>query len=59
MYTFISRQAVVNREAKKKQHACEYSDLCNHYSELFTWIAGLIFLNAVAQPLLQLQLSLF
>ena len=45
-------------EAKKKQHAHTYLGLCNHYSELFTRMIGLIFLNAVAQPLLQLSLSL-
>ena len=35
-----------------------YLGLRNHYSELFTWMVGLKFLNAVAQPLLQLLLSL-
>ena len=34
------------------------SDLRDHYSELFAQMDGLNFLNAVAQPLLQLSLSL-
>ena len=57
--TFIltSRRAVVSREAKKKQHAHASSGQCDHYSELFARMDGLNFLNAVAQPLLQLLLS--
>ena len=31
-----SRLTVVSREAKKKQHACTFSGLRDHYSELFT-----------------------
>ena len=38
-----SRQVVVRHEAKKKQHACMSSGLQDHYSELFTRIAGLNF----------------
>ena len=41
---------VVSREAKKKQHACAYSGLHDHYSELFTRMAALKFENAVTQP---------
>ena len=37
-----SRWVVMSREAKK-QHACKFSGLCDHYSELFTQMAGLIF----------------
>ena len=48
---YISRLTVVSREAKKKQHACESSGLCYHYSELFTWMAVLKFENTIAQPL--------
>ena len=39
----ISRQAVVSREAKKKQHAYASSSQCDHYSELFTRMVGLNF----------------
>ena len=42
-----SRLMVVSREAKKKQHAHTSSGLCDHYSELFTWMAALKFENAV------------
>ena len=45
-------------EANKKQHAHVSLGLHNYYSELFTWMAGLNFLNAVAYPLLQLLRSL-
>ena len=45
-------------EAKKKQHVHMYSGLRDDYSELFTWMAILNFYNAVAQPLLQLSISL-
>ena len=38
-----SRRVVVSRKAKKKQHACAFSGLHNHYSELFTQMTGLIF----------------
>ena len=48
----------MSREAKKKQYACKYSGLREHYSELFTPLISLKFLNAVAQPLLQLSFSL-
>ena len=48
----------MSREAKKKQHAYASSGQCDHYSELFTRMDGLNFLNAIAQPLLQLLLSL-
>ena len=34
-----SRRAVVSCEAKK-QHVCAYSGLRDHYSELFTQMAG-------------------
>ena len=40
---YISKRAVVSREAKKKQHACAYSGLRNHYSELFIRTIGLNF----------------
>ena len=40
-----------DREAKKKQHACTSSGPRDHYSELFTRMAALNFLNAVTQPL--------
>ena len=33
----------MSREAKKKQHAQSFSGLCDHYSELFTRMTGLIF----------------
>ena len=36
-----SRLTVVNHEAKKKQHACASSGLCDHCSELFTRMAAL------------------
>ena len=54
----IKKSGIVSRDAKKKQNACSYSGLGDHYSELFIWMIGLSFLNAVAQPLLQLSLSL-
>ena len=37
------RWAVVSRKAKKKQHVHASSDLHDHYSELFTQMAGLNF----------------
>ena len=40
---YISRGAVVNREAKKKQQAHKYSGQCDYYSELFTRMVGLNF----------------
>ena len=46
-----SRLTVVSCEAKKKQYARESSGLCDHYSELFTRMAALKFVNAVTQPL--------
>ena len=48
----------MSREAKKKQHVRIYSGLRDHCSELFTQMIGLNYYNAVAQPLLQLSLSL-
>ena len=48
----------MSREAKKKQHVYASSGQCNHYNELFTRMVGLNIKNAVAQPLLQLLLSL-
>ena len=46
-------------ESEGQEAACMHtSGLCNDYSELFTWMAGLNIYNAVAQPLLQLLLSL-
>ena len=48
----------MSREAKKKQHAHASLGQCDHYSESFTRMVGLNVLNAVAQPLLQLLLSL-
>ena len=39
----VSRQVVVSRETKKKQHAHAYSGLCDQYSELFTRMIGLKF----------------
>ena len=53
-----SRQVVVNCKAKKKQHAYASLGLHDHYSELFTQMTALNFLNAVAKPLLQLSLTL-
>ena len=47
MYTHVStsqllsRRAVVSRKAKKKQHACASSGLCDHYNEFFTRMAAL------------------
>ena len=41
-----------------KQHARASSGLRDYYSELFTQMEALNFYNAVAQPLLQLSLSL-
>ena len=58
MWSLLSRRVVVSREAKKKQQARAYSGQCDHYSELYTQMVGLNFYNAVAQPLLQLSLSL-
>ena len=43
---------------QEKQHVHMSSGLRNHYSELFTRMTALIFLNVVAQPVLQLLLSL-
>ena len=43
IYIYISRRAVVSREAKKKQHAYASSGQCDHYSELFTRMDGLNF----------------
>ena len=40
---YLSRRAVVSREAKKKQQASAYSGQCDHYSELFTPMVGLNF----------------
>ena len=48
-YMYI-KTLIVSYEAKKKQHARVYSGLCDHYSELFTWMAALKFENAVTQP---------
>ena len=42
---------VVSREAKKKQHTRVSSGLRDHYSELFTRMGALKFVNAVTQPL--------
>ena len=47
----LSRLRVVSHEAQKKQHACVSSGLRDHYSELFTRMAALKFLNAITQPL--------
>ena len=52
----LSRLTVVSRKAKKKQHARASSGLRDHYSELFTRMAALKFVNAVTQPLLQYHL---
>ena len=38
-----SRQVVVSHDAKKKQHACVYWGLRDHYSELFTQMVTLNF----------------
>ena len=54
----ISRRAVVSHKAKKKQHVWASLGLCDHYSELFTWMAALKLQNAVLQLLLQLLLQL-
>ena len=40
-FTNLSRQAVVSRKAKKKQHASAFSGLRGHCSELFTWMEAL------------------
>ena len=40
---FRSRLTVVNRQAKKKQHAYASSGLRDHYSELFTQMAAIKF----------------
>ena len=37
---YVSRRAVASRKVKK-QHVHASSGLRDHYSELFTWIAGL------------------
>ena len=47
MQVAITRHMVVSHEAKKKQHAYASSSQHDDYSELFTWTAALIFLNAV------------
>ena len=47
IYVRTSRLTVVSHEAKKKQHACAFSGPRDHYSELFTRMAALKFLNAV------------
>ena len=44
---------------QRKQDASMSLDLCDHYGELFTWMAALYFKNAEVQPLLQLLLSFF
>ena len=44
--------SVLQGQEKIKQHACASSGLHDHYSELFTWMAGLNFQNAVAQLVL-------
>ena len=46
MHSSISKFAIVNCKAKKKQHACVSSGLHNHYSELFTQITALKFKNS-------------
>ena len=51
-----SRLTVMSDEAKEKQHACTSSGLHDHYSELFTQMAALKFVNAETQPLLQYRL---
>ena len=43
IYIYISRRAVVSGEAKKKQHAHVSSGQCDHYSELFARMDGLIY----------------
>ena len=43
----MSRLMVVSHEAK---HARASSGLCDHYSELFIWMAALKFKNAVIKP---------
>ena len=52
MYSYIyvkpnasaySRLIVVNREAKKKLHACVFLGLRDHHSELFTRMAAVNF----------------
>ena len=53
-----SRRVVVSREAKKKQHARTLSGLRDNYSKLFKQITALNFKNAIAQPLLQISLSI-
>ena len=50
-YVCISRLTVMSCKVKKKQHACASSGLRDHYSELFTLITALKFVNAVTQPL--------
>ena len=42
---YVKTNNVVSCKAKKKQHACASSGLCNHYSELFTMTTSLKFAN--------------
>ena len=56
IYIYISRRAVVSREAKKKQYACASSGLRDHYSELFTRMEALKLKNAVTKRLEQISL---
>ena len=37
-------------ETKKKQHVCATSGLCDHYHELFAWMAAPKLQNTVTNP---------
>ena len=41
----------MSHQAKKKQHVCASSGLCDHYSKLFTWMAAVKLYKAVTKPL--------
>ena len=44
---YTSKLTVVSCEAKKKQHTCTFSGLCDHYSEIF---AALKFADTIPKP---------
>ena len=46
----------MSREVKKKQHACAFSGLRDHYSELFTRMEALKLKNAITKRLEQISL---
>ena len=47
MHVEISILVVMRHEAKKKQHSCTSTGLCDHYSELFICMAALKVQNAL------------